>query len=167
MASHFHNINGGGFLLGASEPPMPMGTGSGRGRRDMEVDMSAVEERGQDGLRAELLRLHISRSVVVLTKQLTPSDRSRDKARLVLPDRLVALSRLPRMPTAVERGLVLGAGLLVSALDRLDPAYRMSLWRDPRAHMYRLARQWSLFVSCHGAHAGDVVEVHAFRSPAW
>jgi len=167
MASHFRNIHGGGFLLGASEPPMPMGTGSGCGRRDVEVDAAAEEERGEDGLRAELLRLRISRPAVVLTKQLTPSDRSRDKARLVLPDRLVAPSPLPRMLTAAERGLVLGAGLPVPALDRLGRAYRMSLRRDPRARTYRLAGQWSLFVSRHGARAGDAVEVRAFRPPAW
>jgi len=168
MARHFRNNHGGGggFLLGASEPPMPTGTGSGRGRRDVEVD-AAAEERGEDGLCAELLCLRISRPAVVLTKQLTPSDRSRDKARLVLPDRLVAPSPLPRKLTAAERGLVLGAGLPVLALDRLGRAYRMSLRRDPRARMYGLAGQWSLFVSRHGARAGDAVEVRAFRPPAW
>ncbi|CAD6240696.1 unnamed protein product [Miscanthus lutarioriparius] len=165
MASHFRNNHGGGggFLLGASEPPMPTGTGSGRGRRDA----AAEEERGEDGLRAELLRLRISRPAVVLTKQLTPSDRSRDKARLVLPDRLVAPSPLPRMLTAAERGLVLGVGLPVPALDRLGRAYRMSLRRDPSARTYRVTGQWSLFVSRHGARAGDAVEVRAFRPPAW
>ena len=58
----------------------------------MEVDAAVEEERGEDGLRAELLRLRISRPAVVLTKQLTPSDRSHDKARLMLPDRLVVPS---------------------------------------------------------------------------
>ena len=170
MASHFRNNHGGGgFLLGASEPPMPMGTGSGRGRREVEIDAAAAagEERGEDGLRAELLRLRISRPAVVLTKQLTPSDRSRDKARLVLPDSLVAPSPLPRMLTAAERGLVLGAGLPVAALDRLGRAYRMSLRRDPSARTYRITGQWSLFVSRHAARAGDAVEVRAFRPPAW
>jgi hypothetical protein len=133
----------------------------------VEVDAAAEEERGEDGLRAELLRLRISRPAVVLTKQLTPSDRSRDKARLVLPDRLVAPSPLPRMLTAAERGLVLGAGLPVPALDRLGRAYRMSLRRDPSARTYRITGQWSLFVSRHGARAGDAVEVRAFRPPAW
>ncbi|KAJ1281847.1 hypothetical protein BS78_03G005100 [Paspalum vaginatum] len=119
-----------------------------------------------DGLRAELLRLRISRPALVLTKPLTLSDRSRDNARLVLPDGLVAPSPLLGMLTPLERRLVFGAGLPVPALDRLGRAYRMTLRRDPSARTYRLAGQWSLFVSRHDMAAGDAVEVRASRSAA-
>nr|TKW11959.1 hypothetical protein SEVIR_5G006100v2 [Setaria viridis] len=146
MASH-HNY-GGGFLLDVA--PMPT-----TGARD------------DDGLRAELLRLRILRPALVLTKQLTFSDRSRDKARLLLPDGLVAPSPLLGMLTAAERRLVFGPGLPVPALDRLGRAYRMSLRRDRKARTYRLTGQWSLFVSRHDMRAGDAVEVRAFRPSAW
>ena len=124
------------------------------------------DDRG-GGLRAQLLRLRIMRPALVLTKQLTFSDRSRDKACLLLPDGLVAPSPLLGMLTPAERRLVLGAGLPVPAFDRLGRAYRMSLRRDPKARTYRLTGQWSLFVSRHRMRAGDAVEVRAFRPSAW
>uniref|UniRef100_A0A0E0JG12 Uncharacterized protein n=1 Tax=Oryza punctata TaxID=4537 RepID=A0A0E0JG12_ORYPU len=130
----------------------------------------AVEE--DDGLRAELLRLRISRPALVLTKRLTPSDRSREKARLVLPEGLVRTSPLLGMLTPGERHLVLtgdGGGLPVPAFDRLGRAYAMALKRDrsPTCRAYRLTGQWSLFASRHAMHDGDAVEVRAFRPPAW
>ena len=129
--------------------------------------MAGEGDDGGGGLRAELLHLRIMRPALVLTKQLTFSDRSRDKARLVLPDGLVAPSPLLGMLTPAERRLVLGAGLPVPAFDRLGRAYRMRLRRDPKARTYRLTGQWSLFVSRHHTRAGDAVEVRAFRPSAW
>ena len=138
-------------------------------RRNYHGDLPMAGERddGGGGLRAELLRLRIMRPALVLTKQLTFSDRSRDKACLLLPDGLVAPSPLLGMLTPAERRLVLGAGLPVPAFDRLGRAYRMSLRRDPKARTYRLTGQWSLFVSRHRMRAGDAVEVRAFRPSAW
>ncbi|KAF0917534.1 hypothetical protein E2562_020911 [Oryza meyeriana var. granulata] len=151
MANHVRG-EGGGF--GGQRPAVP-----------------AVEEGDDDGLRAELLRLRISRPSLVLTKRLTPSDRSRDKARLVLPEGLVRTSPLLGMLTAGERHLVLSGengGLPVPAFDRLGRAYRMALKRDRvTRRTYRLTGQWSLFVSRHAMHDGDSVEVRAFRPPAW
>jgi hypothetical protein len=144
---------GGGFPLAALAPtPTPTTAGA---------------QNDDDGLRAELLRLRIARPALVLTKQLTFSDRSRDKARLLLPGGLVATSPLLGMLTAGERRLVFGAGLPVPALDRLGRAYRMSLRRDRKARTYRLTGQWSLFVSRHDVRAGDALEVRAFRPSAW
>ncbi|KAI4967013.1 hypothetical protein ZWY2020_034446 [Hordeum vulgare] len=125
--------------------------------------------RDDDGLRAELHRLHVSRPSLVLTKRLTLSDRSRDKARLVLPDGLVRASPLLSTMTPGERHLVLaGGGLAVPALDRLGRQYRMMLKRDRLARTYRLTGEWSLFLSRHGGmRDGDAVEVLAFRPPGW
>ncbi|RLM91212.1 uncharacterized protein C2845_PM08G00460 [Panicum miliaceum] len=159
MASH-RNHGGGGFLLAVDVVPVPT-TGA---RLDLDLDLG---ERDGGGLRAELLRLRIMRPALVLTKQLTFSDRSRDKARLLLPDGLVAPSPLLGMLTPAERRLVFGAGLPVPAFDRLGRAYRMSLRRDPKARTYRLTGQWSLFVSRHHTRAGDAVEVRAFRPSSW
>ncbi|RLN22140.1 uncharacterized protein C2845_PM07G40020 [Panicum miliaceum] len=156
MASH-RNHGGGGFLLAVDVVPAPT-TGA-------RLDLAG--ERDEGGLRAELLRLRIMRPALVLTKQLTFSDRSRDHARLLLPDGLVAPSPLLGMLTPAERRLVFGAGLPVPAFDRLGRAYRMSLRRDPKARTYRLMGQWSLFVSRHHMRAGDAVEVRAFRPSAW
>ena len=132
-----------------------------------DLPMAGERDDGGGGLRAELLRLRIMRPALVLTKQLTFSDRSRDKACLLLPDGLVAPSPLLGMLMPAERRLVLGAGLPVPAFDRLGRAYRMSLRRDPKARTYRLTGQWSLFVSRHRMRAGDAVEVRAFRPSAW
>ncbi|CAL4978781.1 unnamed protein product [Urochloa decumbens] len=158
MASHHSYYGGGegGFLLAVA--PMPTTTGA---RQD-------EDERDEDGLRAELLRLGIvRRPALVLTKQLTVSDRSRNMARLLLPDGLVAPSPLLGMFNPAERRRVFGAGLPVPALDRLGRAYRMSLRRDRKARTYRLTGQWSLFLSRHDMRAGDAVEVRAFRPSAW
>ncbi|KAL6627122.1 hypothetical protein ACP70R_030848 [Stipagrostis hirtigluma subsp. patula] len=123
------------------------------------------DQRGDEGLRAELLRLRIPRPALVLTKRLTLTDRSRDKARLLLPDGLVNPSPLLSMLTPAERRLVFGRGLPVPAFDRDGRPYRMSLRRDPSSRSYRLTGHWSLFLSRHR----DVraVEVRAFRPPAW
>ncbi|TVU04021.1 hypothetical protein EJB05_50438, partial [Eragrostis curvula] len=136
-------------------------------------EMAAMASRGgmeeeKDGLRAELLRLRISRPAQVLTKPLTLSDRSRDMARLVLPERLVRASPLLGMLTDAERRLVLGpGGLPVPAFDRLGRAYRMTLRRDPSARTYLLRGQWTLFVSRHDMSDGDAVQLLAFRPSAW
>lgn len=146
------------------------GQGGFGGKRPAVPTPPGVEE--DDGLRAELRRLRISRPALVLTKRLTPSDRSREKARLVLPEGLVRTSPLLGMLTAGERHLVLtgdGGGLPVPAFDRLGRAYAMALKRDrsPTCRSYRLTGQWSLFASRHAMHDGDAVEVRAFRPPAW
>uniref|UniRef100_A0A0D9UYQ1 Uncharacterized protein n=1 Tax=Leersia perrieri TaxID=77586 RepID=A0A0D9UYQ1_9ORYZ len=106
-------------------------------------------------LRAELRRLSIvRRPALVLTKRLTPSDMSRERARLALPESLVRGSPLMSMLTPPERHLVLtgeNGGLPVQAFDRLGRTYRMSLKRDrsPTCRTFRLTGQWSLFVSRH------------------
>lgn len=157
MASHGH----GGF----ESPPVRLtaeGDASGRGDGRWERD---------DGLRAELLRHRILRPALVLTKRLTPSDRSRHKARLLLPDSLIRTSPLLSMLTAGERRLVFSrerGGLPVPVLDRVGRLYRMVLKRDRvTRRTYRLMGQWSLFVSRHDMRDGDTVEVLAFRPPSW
>ncbi|OEL15703.1 hypothetical protein BAE44_0023278 [Dichanthelium oligosanthes] len=154
LSSH-HSHGGGGFLLAVEPTP----TTAAR--------LGLEERRDESGLRAELLRLRIMRPALVLTKQLTNSDRNRDMARLLLPDGLVAPSPLLDMLTAAERRMVFGAGLPVPAFDRLGRAYRMCLRRDPKARTYRLTGQWSLLLSRHDMRAGDSVELRAFRPSAW
>lgn len=145
------------------------GTGRVRGQAAGVPAPPGVEE--DDGLRAELRRLRISRPALVLTKRLTPSDRSREKARLVLPEGLVRTSPLLGMLTAGSATWSHGdgGGLPVPAFDRLGRAYAMALKRDrsPTCRSYRLTGQWSLFASRHAMHDGDAVEVRAFRPPAW
>ena len=122
-----------------------------------------------DGLRAVLCRLGVSWPALVLTKRLTLSDRSRDKARLVLPDGLVRASPLLGTMTVGERHLVFeGGGLPVPAYDRQGRHYRMLLKRDRLARTYRLTGDWTLFLARHGGmRDGDDVEVLAFRPPDW
>jgi hypothetical protein len=131
-----------------------------RRRREEEDDDDA-------GLRAELLRLRISRPALVLTKPLSCSDRSRDRARLVLPEKLVLASPLPDMLTPAERRFVFGPGLPVPAFDRRGRAYRMTLRRDPAARAYLLGGQWTRYLSRHDARGGDAIELLAFRPSAW
>ncbi|KAM0914103.1 hypothetical protein ACQ4PT_011789 [Festuca glaucescens] len=143
-------------------------TVEGDGDSGVRADERQVD-RDDEGLRAVLRSLRISQPALVLTKRLTLSDRSRDHARLVLPDGLVRASPLLSTMTAGERHLVLdGGGLPVQAFDRLGRLYHMMLKRDRAAHTYRLTGEWTLFLSRHrGMRDGDDVEVFAFRPPDW
>jgi hypothetical protein len=164
--------------------PVPLNVeGDGEGFRNLPVPLTAegdgdgfghrlvppTVERDDEGLRAVLRRLRISQPALVLTKRLTLSDRSREHARLILPDGLVSASPLLGTMTAGERHLVLGGGgLPVQAFDRLGRVYHMMLKRDRAANTYRLAGEWTLFLSRHrGMRDGDDVEVFAFRPPDW
>ncbi|KAK3159632.1 hypothetical protein QOZ80_1BG0049060 [Eleusine coracana subsp. coracana] len=130
-------------------------------RREKEADEDG-------GLRAQLLRLRITRPSLLLTKQLTLSDRNPGAGRLVLPERLVRASPLLGMLTAAERRLAFGRrGLPVPAFDRLGRAYRMTLRRDRSAGTFHLKGNWTLYLSRHDVRAGDAVEVLAFRPSAW
>uniref|UniRef100_A0ACD5VFG9 Uncharacterized protein n=1 Tax=Avena sativa TaxID=4498 RepID=A0ACD5VFG9_AVESA len=145
-------------------PPTVEGDGDSGVRGDeRQVD------RHDEGLRAVFRRLGVSQPLLVLTKRLTRSDRSRDNARLVLPDGLVRASPLLNMMTPGERHLVLeGGGLSVQAFDRRGRLYRMMLRRDRAAFTYRLTGEWTLFLSRHGGMSdGDDVEVLAFRPDDW
>ena len=145
-------------------PPTMEGDGNLGFRADeLQVD------RDDDGLRSVLRRLRISRPALVLTKRLTLSDRSRDKARLVLPDGLVRASPLLSTMTAGERHLLFeGSGLPVPAFDRMGRLYHMMLKRDRLARTYRLTGEWTLFMSRHGGmRDGDDMKVLAFRPPDW
>ncbi|KAK3163207.1 hypothetical protein QOZ80_1AG0000620 [Eleusine coracana subsp. coracana] len=131
-------------------------------RREKEADEDG-------GLRAQLLRLRITRPSLLLTKQLTLSDRNPGAGRLVLPERLVRASPLLAMLTAAERRLAFSRrGLPVPAFDRLGRAYRMTLRRDRSAGTFHLkGTNWTLYLSRHDVRAGDAVEVLAFRPSAW
>jgi hypothetical protein len=83
-------------------------------------------------------RLCILRPTLVLTKPLSQShsDCSRDKAHLVLLEKLVLASLLLGMlMTAVSRHMF-GTGLPVPVFHRHDRAYRMTLRFDPTVQTY-------------------------------
>jgi hypothetical protein len=179
IASHGR---GGGEGFGNRPVPLTVeGDGAGFGNRlvpltvegDVDSGVRANErqvDRDDEGLRAVLRRLRVSEPALVLTTRLTLSDRSRESARLILPDGLVRASPLLSLSTmtAGERHLVQGGGLSVQVFDRLGRLYRMVLKRDRAANTYGLTGEWTLFLSRHrGMRDGDDVEVFAFRPPEW
>ncbi|RCV15626.1 hypothetical protein SETIT_3G072200v2 [Setaria italica] len=117
--------------------------------------------------------MQVCRPVLVLRKPLVMSYLSRQQNYLGITraeyDRCF---RRPGLLTADEHGGVHGrGGLPLRALDRRGVQHRMVL-----AHLkktYRLRAGWGRFLrnagvrQDDGGHIGDVVEVWAFRSPAW
>ncbi|CAN6358176.1 unnamed protein product [Urochloa humidicola] len=147
---------------------------------DDDGDGTAAASRGRDGLLFTLVqRLQVCRPALVLRKPLVRSYLSRRQNYLGITRAEYANGFAPLL-TGEERVRVRaggaangGGGLPVRALDRRGVEYRMVL-----AHLektYRLRAGWGRFLRNAGVrqddganmHVGDVVEVWAFRSPAW
>ncbi|CAN6340386.1 unnamed protein product [Urochloa humidicola] len=148
---------------------------------DDDGDGTAAASRGRDGLLFTLVqRLQVCRPALVLRKPLVRSYLSRRQNYLGITRAEYARGFAPLL-TDEERSRVRsggvgsggGGGLPVRALDRRGVEYRMVL-----AHLektYRLRAGWGRFLRNAGvrqddgadSHVGDVVEVWAFRSPAW
>jgi hypothetical protein len=145
-------------------------------KRKDEQEMNGGEEASsvRDGLLYTLVqRLQVCRPALVLRKPLVMSYLRRQQNYLgITRGEYDRCFRRPGLLTADEHvGVRADGGLPVRALDRRGVQYRMVL-----AHLkktYRLRADWGRFLRNAGVrqdddrHVGDVVEVWAFRSPAW
>ncbi|PVH61641.1 hypothetical protein PAHAL_3G084100 [Panicum hallii] len=155
--------------------------GSSKRRRKNKVnggvdddDEASSGSRARDGLLYALVqRLQVCRPVLVLRKALVRSYLSRQQNYLgITPAEYDRGFRRPGLLTGDEHsGVHRAGGLPVRALDRRGVEYVTVL-----AHLkktYRLRAGWGGFLRNAGLlqdddrHVGDVVEVWAFRSPAW
>jgi hypothetical protein len=102
-----------------------------QGRRLRSLHAEATrrqpEEDDDASLRTELLHLRIRRPTLVFTKPLSQSHSDHNKARLILPEKLVIESPLLGMLTTTESRLMFRTGLPVSVFHRHDHAYGMTL----------------------------------------
>ncbi|KAF8725578.1 hypothetical protein HU200_020115 [Digitaria exilis] len=129
---------------------------------------------GRDGLLFTLVqRLQVCRPALVLRKPLVRSYLNRQQNYLGITQAEYDRGfRRPGMLTGDEHdGVRCPGGLPLRALDRRGVSYSMVLVRLKKT--YRLRAGWGRFLRNAGvrqdddAHVGDVVEVWAFRSPAW
>lgn len=129
---------------------------------------------GRDGLLYTLVqRLQVCRPSLVLRKPLVRSYLNRQQNYLGITQAEYDRGfRRPGMLTGGEHDGVHGTGgLPLRALDRRGASYSMVLVHLTKT--YRLRSGWGRFLCNAGVrqdddeHVGDVVEVWAFRSPAW